>query len=371
MVWPVDPAVLAALLTGDVAVDVHVSVISPHGAADVPLLEQSVVVSASLGRTVGRTAVLGVDRSSRDAVSLNIKTDHVYVRVAIRGGGPDIPLFTGRANTAVETDHGDTVLNCVDPADDLVNNDFVAPWSTVPHNTVAREMRAIIVDSDPSFSLDSSQLPNVEIPLLSWATSRQQALDDLVGQVNGLWQANRTGGFITYVNPYALTGQVLPVLTLQDGVNGTLVTARETRDRSNIYNAITLISENPNGDQTQPPLRITVYDNNPLSDTRFGGPFGRRNKTISVQQQVITTQAALTQLAVRKLRQSLALQRSFDITCPFMPVLDQGDVIAVEFNGEITAQVVQQVDTATLATTATRVTTRELFFQDLSNLGSF
>jgi hypothetical protein len=362
--YVVDVNTLAALTNGNLQLAAHATVITPSGATDVPVLESQSAVTYDITSSQVRRAVVSVDRSVIDAGLMNPLTDRVYVRLGVVGG-QDIPLFTGRVLNLDESDAGIVQVSCVDYADDLITDSFNVPWST-HGGSVASEITRIVQDTDSSFNVDfSTATPSVSqlVPSLTWEEDRGSALDDLSGGSLCLWSSDRVGDFRVYQNPFSV-GPSLPVAVFKDGIGGTIVTMQHSKSRDNIYNSITLIVERTDGTY---PLRVTVTDSDPSSPTRIGGPFGQRNRNVKIQ--TTLDAGGAYNLAVRLLRQSLALTETWQWSTPCFPHLDPSDNVAVWYR-DVVAPVV--IDTVTIPLTAdqpTQFTGRRLQLLDPSLIG--
>lgn len=364
MVWPIDSTILAALGAGSYELNPELDLITATRTySSLPLFVDSTGVSYSIGQKVGRAAAITVSRDLTDAGLFNPVTDIAILRLAIPGV-TDIQLFTGRVNELSEDEQGRVVVKCTDFGDDVVNDDFIVPWTTT-QQFIGDEIKRIITDVKSTFAVDTSAISPTPTPNLSWETDRGKAIEDLANGANALWQTDRGGGgFIVYPNPYSLPTEPTPVMVLKDGVNGVVTKVTKTTSRAKIYNAITLVVERSDGSA---PIRKTVYDNDPTSLTRWDGPFGKRNRVIKLQTTI--TEDDAYRLALRVLRQSIGLTENWQVTLPFFPFIDQGDVIALWYRDIVASIVVESVDIGVAASTATRVTGRRLQLIDPDVIG--
>jgi hypothetical protein len=318
-------------------------------------------VTATLSTRGGRDAFFSTTRSVLDQGLLNPLTDQVILRTGIEGF-LDITLFTGRVDTIDTDETGFVQVQLLSVGAQATRDDFIIPW-VATSATAAPEIAAILQASDPSWGVD---ITNASIVPLTgqqiWETDRGQALDQIASGANLIWQPDRYGSFVVFDNPY-LIGPTLAsesVIMFVDGEGGALVEVSDSRTRQGVYNSITVIMERT--DNTEP-IRVTVQDTTVGSTTAFGGSFGRQNKVIKNP----TTEDPAV-LAMRLLRQSLALRRSWTIRVPHVPILDPGDVFTLWYRNEVTAQVVETTQYGLAAGDSGLITSRELVTLELETL---
>lgn len=361
--WVTDSVTQAALISArPFEMDLKASLLTPSGVVSFNVIDEQATVMYALGQSTGLSAAFVVDRSLLNQGYFNVLTDKVYLRANLGSGLSDIPLFTGRVLQPSDREDGYVTVKCVGVADDVVNCDFRSAWST-SNGTVDSEITAIIQDVDLGFEVETVGSFSVAPPL-TWDINRAQALNDLADGGSAIWQDNRTGGFTVYANPYSVFPTPAAGLTLRDGVNGTIVHVNHTQARQYIYNMVTVVVERTDGSA---PIRVSVFDNDPNSDTYFGGSFGRRNKTIKVQMPI--DYASAVAVGYRLLQQSLALTETWEVTCPFMPLVDQGDILGVYYDGVVHATVVESVTINLAASGETKLTCRRIQFIDITQIG--
>lgn len=318
-------------------------------------------VTATLGTRGGRDASFTTPRSVLDRGLLNPLTDQVVLRTGVRDY-LDITLFTGRVDTVEFDEIGLAGIRLLSVAAEAIRDDFIVPW-VATSLTAAPEIAMILQDVNPGWGVDITDAS--PIPLTGqqvWESDRGQALDQIASGANLIWQPDRYGSFLVFDNPY-LVGPSLAsesVITFIDGQDGALVQVIDSKTRQGVYNSITVVMERTDGSA---PVRVTVQDVDPSSATRFGGPFGKQNKVIKNP----TAEDPLA-LASRLLRQSLALRRSWTIRVPHVPILDPGDVFTLWHRNEVTAQVVESVQSGLGARDSGVITSRELVSLELESL---
>lgn len=351
--WSTDPALITAL-SGNHSVTTQVQVVSSSGVVTSVQAGVGSTSDATLTAQVARTAALNVDYSYIAAGLFDPVGDRVFIRQQVPGF-PDIPIFTGRPSDFADNPDGSVKVNCVDFGDDIVNDDFINPTQVGPPTFIGTAMRNIIQDVNPAFGvMVDSRIARLIAPVVVLDGDRGQALDKLGSAAVAYWISDRAGGFMIFANPFALSPLPSPTIILRDGVGGVLVDVQHAKSRNGLYNSITLVVER--GDVL--PFIVTAQDLSPSSPTRYGGPMGKRNRTIKTQS-VNTYGGGLT-LAQQILSQSLALSRTWRIQVPHMPIFDPGDVIGLWYRNEVTAQVVQTVRNPLDESGPTELTTREL-----------
>jgi len=368
MAWPFDERLLK-ILTGTHRMQARVDVFTQTEvrARNVRLLGGS--ITANLMSDVCRTGSLVVPKDLIDQGLFDPNADRVRVQTGT--ARYPITIFTGRVQQHT-TPVGDRVtVNVADFGDDVVEGRFEQPWAPRYGNSMIAEMRRILRGVDVDFGLNVEPgIRDRRIPQgLAWNDNRAQALDELASAMSAIWQPGRTGEFRLFPNPFNLPDSPTPVLTLSDGPNGNLLDYVRTVSRESVYNSITLEVQRTGGGD---PLRVTVRDTNPSSPTRWGGPFGKRNRRISVQTPLDRVTAF--RVASRILRQSLALARSWQFSTPHFPLLDPGDVVVVDsiLDG-LNAHVIQSITYPLMALDRTTFTSQELrqFNEDAEDPNTF
>jgi hypothetical protein len=352
---PTTPTQRAALL-GSHQMELKVSVL--RGSVLVGDIQvESGTVSATYGTQGGRDAVIEVDRNVLRNGTLNPLSDQVYIRTGIPGV-IEVPIFTGRVDTHNANSEGFVTVQLLSRGAEAIRAAFEQPWAAIDGNTARNEISRILLSIDSSWSVDTLRAnANVIARNLVWEDDPGQALDQLARGASLIWQPNRTGGFEVFTNPYLIgpsLGSTVQII-FRDGAGGTTVTVDDAESREGIYNSVTVVSEKYGN---QAPVRVTVRDVGASSPTRWGGLFGKQNLVFKSQTPIDVAQCQA--LAVRVLNQSLALQRTWTITTPHMPLLDPGDVFGLWYENEVTTQVVEAVEYSTNAQDPTVITSREL-----------
>lgn len=319
---------------------------------EVPFIDGS--VTATFTAQVTRNGQLRVPLSVVQSGQLNPLTDKCVIFTGIPGIY-EVPVFTGRVVSYTKTSDQVVSVILADTSRDIVRARFEEPWRAVKGATAASEMVRIVSDVSGEIGIDVTQTPDIINPYAVWEEDRGKALDDLASTMSCIWQGNRFGDLIVYPNPYSTSAMPTIVALLKDGADGNITDISEVVSAENIANSVTVVVERTDN---SPPIRITARDQNPLSPTRWGGPFGKQNITRKTNNPL--TREAAQLIAFRILNQSLALFRSWQINTPHFPIFDPGDVIAVNWNNEITGQVIESITYPLEAIDKTVLSTREL-----------
>lgn len=353
MAWAIDDNLRRALAGGH-EMSTEVFVVRGETATQVEVVDAS--VSATFGTRGGRSAELQVDTGYLDDGLFDPLQDHVLIRTGVDGVGT-VPLFFGRVDETPDEDTGEETVTLMSRADELLRAPFEVPFPANASNPTSLEMKRIIQSVEPSWAVALDVAADAPVPSGTvWEDDPGQALDDLAAAINAVWMPDRVGGFEVFTNPYSLTVTPTPVLTLTDGDDGVLVKVRHVRSRQSVRNSITVVVERTDGFA---PIRVTARDTVATSPTRWGGPFGKQAEVLKIQTPL--SRADATIVAQRRLAQLLALTRTWSITLPpgLGQILDPGDVVAVWYRDEVTAQVVEQVRYATQGQSTVVVDTRE------------
>lgn len=346
-----NPALPAALMGShemDVRVDVYLGSTLVYG--NLPI--RGGTVDATLGTRAGRRAVFGVDRRFLPFVTPQ------GARVLIRTGIANlemVPIFEGRIDSVPDDHTGSVEVQCVGRGQDVQDARFESPYAIAAGVSLLGQLQNLLVTGTYLGSVEvQGVIQDRQSSVLVYEEDRGAACDDIARALQAIWSEGRAGQFRIFPNPFSALVQPPAVTLLRDGVNGTLVTITRTTSRTLISNSVTVVVERTDGSA---PIRVTARDNTPSSPTYWSGPFGRQNSIVKTQAPL--SQADAAQLAGRLLAQSLALSRSWTISVPHYPLLDPGDVIAVWWQNEVYAQVVESITYPLSADQPTFLATRE------------
>ncbi|MGS2588108.1 DUF5047 domain-containing protein [Streptomyces hebeiensis] len=248
------------------------------------------------------------------------------------------PLFVGRVQDVERDDDGTVTVRADDLAADVIGYPFEQLWSVRNPNSCLAEIRAIILDALPQATFTDGNVTDAPVPgSLTFDDDRGKALDDLADALGARWYALGNGSFTVRASPYAGAGDD-PDVTIADGPDGLLSTARIHSTRDGVTNSVTVLSERADGTS---PVRSTSRDTVSSSPTRFGGLFGRTGQVIKVQTPLTQSQAKT--LSDAELRAGVALAQQWDITCVPDYSLEPADVARVQSRGLSSVQVIDTI----------------------------
>ena len=361
MVYPLSPAQKAMFM-------------SPHQMSatctlirgSVNLGEQPVIsaaISATYGTQGGRDAVITVDANLIRAGLFNPLSDEVVLRTGIKGE-LDMPIFTGRVDRVQELSDGQCRVTLLSRGSELIRAAFEVPWAVAGGSQVRSEIARVIFDVNPTWGVDfSNASPDPLCPNgLVYEIGPGEVNDQLAQGASLIWQPDRSGGFVIYDNPYSVGPSLAenPAVILTAGESGTLVSVDAVTSREGVYNSATVVVERVDNVN---PIRRTVRDGNVSSPTLWSGVFGKQNLVVKNQTPIGSDEAL--NLAIRILRQSLALQRSWTVSVPNMPFLDPGDVFILNYQNMVFGLVAETIDYSYSADDLTVISARELLFEDV------
>jgi hypothetical protein len=288
-------------------------------------------VSATLSSRVSRTMSLNVDESLYPETISGILAPYGNRLRAYRGiefgdgGRYAWQIFTGRIQEAVLAPDGIVSIPASDRALEVADFGFTTPQNSQVGNTILAEFIRLVSDALGDAVFGASDTFYETVPLLTWESDRAGAIDEMATTGSAFWYALADGSFV--MRKYAWTVAGAPLLTLADGVGGVLV-ASPSRDRSDVWNSITVTGERADGST---PVYATAQDTNPASATYVSGPFGRRHRTINLQ--TPQTQGTAQTAANGWLRRSVGLFETWRWTQPPDAALELGDIVALNAYG--------------------------------------
>jgi uncharacterized protein DUF5047 len=291
------------------------------------LLFEGGTVTATLTSRVTRNLTLFVDQSLYPAAPgdlLQPYGNRLRVTLGLKfadGSRYAWVVFTGRIQRPLLTPDGRVLVPAADRANEVVEAGFVVPENSQVGNTVDAEFIRLVSDALGDAVFGASDTFFETVPQLTWSFDRAAAIDEFATSVGAFWYALADGSFVMRRYPWTVAGS--PVVTLSDGQDGVIL-ASPSRDRSDVYNSITVTGERADGTA---PVYALAEDNNPLSPTYVDGPFGRRHRSISLR--TPQTQGTAQTAANAWLRRSVALQEAWSWSQPPDASLELGDVVTL------------------------------------------
>lgn len=284
-------------------------------------------VTATLASRVSRVASLVCPGSYYDLISPFSDMLRAYRGVRMADGTEyRWQVFGGRITDTELTEDGDVDLNAEDPAGDVVGRTFTVPEQSTQGAVISDEVVRLISDALPDALFGTFDSYSTRVPVLIWEHDRGGALDEMATAVGSFWYALANERFVFRRVPWTIAGPA--VLTMADGETGTILSSRARKDRSNVFNQVTVTGERLDGTV---PVYYTASDTDPTSPTYIGGPFGVRNKLLSLN--TPTNNDVARGAAFDYLRRSTSLTEAWSITCVPDAALELGDVLNLQVQG--------------------------------------
>lgn len=232
-------------------------------------------------------------------------------------------VFRGRITDARLDEQGTVNIQAADRAADVESARFEVPENAVFGATIPSEFQRLVSDALPDAQFGDSDTFAERMPQESWEHDRAAALDEMSTAVGAFWYPLADGQFVLRRVPWTVPGD--PVITLADGTGGAIFSSQAARAREGIFNSVTVTGERADGTA---PVSYTARDNNPLSPTWVGGPFGVRNK--QVQLQTPQTSDSARGAAQDYLRRTTALTEQWGWSCAPDAALELGDIVRLD-----------------------------------------
>jgi Putative phage tail protein len=260
------------------------------------------------------------------------------------------PVFTGRVYEARRGADGDVSFRADDLAADVIAADFERPINAQPGASTVAEIERLITDGYEWATFGDHDVMDAPVPMLAWDSDRGKALDDLASALEGRWYVLGDGDFVVRRYAYADSD---PVITLSDGVAGTMSSAVATVTADGAYNSVVVLVER--ADSTEP-IRVVERNDNLLSAARYGGPFGKRVRIVRAQ--TALTVAEAQRMARAQLEAAQSLTRQWNITCVPDMTLEPGDVVRLEWREVRDTGVIDSITYPLDAATPMSISTR-------------
>lgn len=273
-----------------------------------------------------------------------------------------VPLIRGVVADAdrsrpVTSGDGAVMLKLSDRSIRIAEDRFDAPVQTVSGATVVGEITRLIQQTLPTATVvdytGSTQVaPVMEIERERWADGIEKLADSIGAEVF----CDPVGTFVIRPQP-KLTDAV--VWDISSGRRGILVAKRDRRSREKVYNRV--VADGVRTDGT-PPVRSVVSDTDPLSPTRYGGPFGKKPRHYASP--LLTTVGQCTAAATSILERSKGAGATVTLEAIVNPALDSGDVIRVTDDGMRQTHIVDRLEVPLGVRSAQPIATRSLDVED-------
>ncbi len=212
----------------------------------------------------------------------------------------------------------------------VAEDQFLTPKTSDPILTVQEQISALIHETLPGVVvLEQATMDRAMAAGVVWEKDRWKAAagdDDasLAVSIGAEVWLSHLDEFVIRDVPHV---DDTPVIAINSGPGGVLVAAPVELSRDGVHNAWVVRGESTT--QGVPPVQAIEYDDNPLSATRWSGPFGHKPGFYTSSN--LTTQAQCFVTAQALLADSLGLAKSIDLTAVPDPTLEPGDVVTVVY----------------------------------------
>lgn len=252
---------------------------------------------------------------------------------------------------------GDISVPVSDRCAYLSDDRFDVTTTTTSALSVVGQIAAYIQETLPDVTVADYTGSTTRCPIVDVQQDRLGAVVKLAEAISAEVYCDALGDFV--IVPQATTDD--PPTFILEGT-GLVVSAKRTASRDGIYNRVRVSGQtnttSAGGTTNQvPPVYSVAIDDNPLSPTRYGGPFGR--KTRFYVSSMITTQAQADSTAHSLLQKVLGKGMKVSLTTVTDPTLDAGDVGYVTVRGRKETHIIDSVtipfDVSTTQSIETRV----------------
>ncbi|WP_285367731.1 DUF5047 domain-containing protein [Streptomyces albipurpureus] len=234
-------------------------------------------------------------------------------------------------------------LECV-----ISEDTFDTPRSTRGMATCVTAMTNLIQQTMPSAAVVNLTVGarNPACAVVDWdaGTDRWDAVTQIATAMQAEIFCDVLGHFVITDVPNVITSPA--VWDVAEGEGGSLIASGRQMSRNAVYNAVVASGENTASNA--PPVSAFARDTDPLSPTRWGGPFGKVTKSISSGLWLST--AACQAAANAALFDAIAPNIQTTVESLPNPALEAGDVIRVSHVGRKELYVLQSLSIPLTAT---------------------
>jgi hypothetical protein len=235
----------------------------------------------------------------------------------------EYPIFFGRIDS-LDFSRNSMVIRASDRAADVADTRFEVPRVATQGAQVRNQMRDLITEAvvGATVNITTTNASIITTPAV-WDRERTEALDNLGYTIGAEWYAMPDETWAISPLP-ASTASGPATWIIDSGDIGVAVTRETNLDRGNVFNAVVVNGEPPNG--TAPAYGV-ARDTNGSSPTVWGGAYGKVPMFFSSQ--FITTNAQAVATAQALLAESVAGTRAVTVTCVPNPKLRLADVVMI------------------------------------------
>ena len=326
----------AAGIAEGAAVAAEAVLYDPLGAEVGPLelAEGSVTFDANAASLAQCSLTLAPDPAMVPSVPADALSPYgaeVAVRRGIRyidGTTELVPLGRFRIDEVTGADSGGQLpitISAIDRSQILIDAVFEDAGQTPQGTDIITEIQRIASEGWGSVAFTDAwtTAPTATTPLLSWAAGddRWDYMRGLAEAVGAVIYFDGNGELAIRTDP---TGALTAVYTVAEGEGGMLVEATKTWGRADAVNRVVVTGANSSNDL---PVIGERRDENPLSPTHYGGPFGK--VTFAYSSDYITTDDQAGDVAATILGLKLGTSQTVSMQALANPALEVLDVIRV------------------------------------------
>lgn len=235
----------------------------------------------------------------------------------------EYPIFFGRIDS-LDFSRDSMAIKASDRAADVADTRFEVPRVATAGAQVRNQMRDLITEAvvGATVNITTPNASTITTPAV-WDRERTEALDNLGYTIGAEWYAMPDETWAISPLP-ASTASGPAIWVIDSGDIGVAVARQTNLDRGNVFNAVVVNGEPPDG---VPPAYGVARDTNPASPTVWGGAYGKIPMFFSSQ--FITTNAQAVSVAQALLGESVAGTRAVSVQCIPNPKLRLADVVMI------------------------------------------
>jgi len=244
-------------------------------------------------------------------------------------------------------------LELADRMAQIRDEPFTAPYGALgktPHGAAVEIVTAVF---GASIAYHTPFTPAAVLGDITWTGERTEALSALEQSYGAETYFDANGDFVFAQKPQ---DDDPVVWTVDAGELGVMVDARESLDRTGVYNGVVVKGQ---AQSDLPPVSALATFDDPTSPIRWGGPFG--HVAMLADSTTVTTTGEAQAAAESLLRLRLKQTRSLELTAAPNPALEAGDTITVVFPDGRSERHLIDATTIDLATEAQAIVTRTQF----------
>lgn len=234
----------------------------------------------------------------------------------------------------------------------VIDNRLPMPRQFASSRTVGSVVSELVLEVYPSAVIEWDDATEFDLVGRAVITDedRFKFLNNLVTSRGKVWYWDRRGVLVIRDLP----GEGSSVFDVSYGEGGVLIEFSRRLTREGVYNGVVASGE---AADTQVPVSRLVVDDNPLSPTRWGGPFGRIPLFFSSS--LITSADQALAAASTLLRRRLGLPYSVDFSSIPNPALEPHDPVKIVHPDGFSTHIIGSVTIPLSAQGAMTATTRE------------